>query len=307
MKRGARFITIALTSTVLVGAFLAAAAGSASAAAPKCFGKKATIVGTNKADVLKGTGKADVIVALGGNDKVKALGGDDLICGGSGNDKLYGGSGFDRIQGAEGNDQLFGEAGIDDLWGESGNDTMNGGPGTNWAIFADAPAGVDVDLSAGQATGDGTDRLIAIQGLIGSYHDDTLVGDVGMNQFEGLEGDDTMDGGGGLLDAIVFFNAHGPVTVDLTAGTATGQGTDTITGFVFVHGGSFDDTITGDANPNFIHGGTGNDTISSLDGDDYIFGEEGDDIIDAGNGNDIVDGGPDTDTCTNGEVVTNCP
>jgi Ca2+-binding RTX toxin-like protein len=116
-----------------------------------------------------------------------------------------------------------------------------------------------------------------------------------------------MDGGGGLVDAITFFNAVGPVTVDLTAGTATGQGADTITGFTFVHGGSFDDTIAGDANPNFVHGGTGNDTISGLDGDDYLFGEEGDDVIDAGNGNDTVDGGPDTDTCTNGEVVTNCP
>ena len=100
---------------------------------------------------------------------------------------------------------------------------------------------------------------------------------------------------------------HGPVTVDLTAGTATGKELTRLLDSCSSDGGSFDDTITGDANPNFIHGWTGNDTISSLDGDDYIFGEEGDDIIDAGNGNDTVDGGPDTDTCTNGEVVTNCP
>lgn len=307
MKRGARFITVALTSTVLVGAFLAAAAGSAGAAPPRCFGKKATIVGTNKADVLKGTAKADVIVGLGGNDKIKALNGDDLICGGSGNDKLYGGPGFDLVQGEVGNDQLFGEAGPDNLGGQAGNDAFNGGPGFDFALFGDAPNGVDVDLLAGKATGEGTDKLIGIEGVFGSNFDDTLVGDTAPNQFEGLQGDDAMDGGGGLSDAILFFDATGPVTVDLTAGTATGEGTDTITGFEWVHGGSFDDTITGDANPNYVHGGTGNDTISGLDGDDYLFGEEGDDIIDAGNGNDVVDGGPDTDTCTNGEDVTNCP
>jgi Ca2+-binding RTX toxin-like protein len=310
MKRGARFITIALTSTVVVGAFLAAAAGSASAAAPKCFGKKATIVGTNKADVLKGTAKADVIVALGGNDKVTALSGNDLICGGSGNDKLYGGPGFDLIQGEVGTDQLFGESGADNLWGQEGNDTFNGGPGFNFALFIDAPNGVDVDLAAGEATGEGTDQLIAIQGVVGSDFDDTLVGDTAVNQFEGLEGNDTIDGGGGLLsflDAVTYFNAAGPVTVDLTAGTATGAGTDTLSKIGVVHGGSFDDTVTGDANPNYIHGGDGNDTISSLDEDDWVFGEEGDDTIDAGNGNDLVDGGSGTDTCTNGEDVTSCP
>ena len=150
MKRGARFITIALTSTVLVGAFLAAA-GSASAAAPKCFGKKATIVGTNTADVLKGTAKADVIVARGGNDKVMALAGNDLICGGSGNDKLYGGPGYDRIHGEEGNDQLFSQIGSDDLWGGVGNDTLNGsGPGFVWAYYWDAPNGVTANLSTGK-------------------------------------------------------------------------------------------------------------------------------------------------------------
>jgi len=306
MKRGARFITIALTSTVLVGAFLAAAAGSVSAAAPKCFGEKATIVGTNKADVLNGTAKADVIVGLGGNDKVTAVGGNDLICGGTGNDKLYGGSGFDRIQGEVGNDQLFGEAGMDDLWGQEGNDTFNGGPGFNFALFADSPNGVDVDLSVGEATGEGTDKLSGIQAVFGSDFDDTLVGDTTTNQFEGLEGNDTIDGGGGFGDAVSYFWAGGPVTVDLTAGTATGAGTDTLTGMVMVHGGSFNDTITGDANPNYIHGGEGNDTISGLDGDDLLFGEEGNDTIDGGNGNDIVDGGPGTDSCVSEEDANEC-
>jgi len=306
MKRGARFITIALTSTVLVGAFLAAAAGPASAAAPKCFGKKATIVGTNKADVLKGTAKADVIVALGGNDKVTGLGGADLICGGKGNDKLYGGPGYDQIWGDVGNDQLFSQGGYDNLWGNAGNDTLDGrGEGAGWAIFANAPNGVTADLSTGSATGDGTDKLIGIEALVGSDYDDTLIGDEQMNDFYGRGGDDSIDGGGNF-DFVWYFYATGPVTVDLTAGTATGEGTDTLTGIEDIHGGPFDDTITGNGDSNYIHGGEGNDTITGLDGDDYLYGEEGDDTIDGGNGNDVVDGGPGTDSCVSEEDANEC-
>ena len=276
------------------------------AAVPKCFGKIATIVGTNKDDMLRGTDKIDVIVALGGDDTVKALAGDDLVCGGSGNDRIYGGPGFDALHGGAGKDQLRGQDGGDDLWGQAGNDALNGGSGFDWVSFADAPVGVQADLSTGHATGDGTDTLIRIEGLAGSHHDDLLVGDTGQNKFEGRGGDDAIDGGGGPVDAVTFYFASGPVTVDLTAGTASGEGIDTLTGIESVHGGSFSDTITGDANTNFIEGGAGNDTISSLVGDDYLSGGAGDDTIDAGSGTDVVDGGPGADSCLNGEDVSNC-
>ena len=52
----------------------------------------------------------------------------------------------------------------------------------------------------------------------------------------------------------MYWWASGPVTVDLTAGTATGAGNDTLTGIESVEGGPFNDTITGDANPNHIWG-----------------------------------------------------
>ena len=241
-----------------------------------------------------------------GHDTVKALVGDDLVCGGSGNDRVYGGPGFDVLHGGAGDDQLRGQDGGDDLWGQAGNDALNGGSGFDWASFADAPVGVQADLSMGYATGDGTDTLIRIDGLVGSHHDDLLVGDAGQNKFEGLEGDDAIDGGGGPVDAVTFSFANGPVVVDLTADTASGEGNDSLTGIESVHGGSFNDTITGDANTNFIEGGAGNDTISSLDGDDYLSGGVGDDTIDSGSGTDVVDGGPGIDSCLNGEDVSNC-
>ncbi|MGE5281465.1 MAG: hypothetical protein ACM3N0_03925 [Chloroflexota bacterium] len=64
----------------------------------RCLGRRATIVGTRKADKLIGTPHRDVIAALGGRDEVRGLGGPDLICGGKGVDKLFGGAGRDEVK-----------------------------------------------------------------------------------------------------------------------------------------------------------------------------------------------------------------
>ena len=112
--------------------------GGSKTKVPRCAGKKATIVGTNRADKLKGTRRNDVIVALGGNDKIDGGRGNDLICAGNGNDNVKGGAGKDRLYGqngkdtetgGDGNDKLDGGAGNDKLSGAAGNDTIAGGPG----------------------------------------------------------------------------------------------------------------------------------------------------------------------------------
>ncbi|HEX2096776.1 MAG TPA: hypothetical protein VHF50_05345 [Solirubrobacterales bacterium] len=64
----------------------------------RCLGKRATVVGTRRADELTGTPRRDVIAALDGNDKVRGLSGSDLICGGKGKDQLLGGPGRDTVQ-----------------------------------------------------------------------------------------------------------------------------------------------------------------------------------------------------------------
>lgn len=64
----------------------------------RCLGRKATIVGTDKADEITGTPHRDVIAALGGKDKVRGLAGPDLICGGKGLDSLGGGPGRDEVR-----------------------------------------------------------------------------------------------------------------------------------------------------------------------------------------------------------------
>ncbi len=72
----------------------------------RCFGHRATIVGTRHGERLVGTRHRDVIAALAGNDLVLGRGGNDLICGGRGNDRLLGGGGRDRIGGGPGRNRI---------------------------------------------------------------------------------------------------------------------------------------------------------------------------------------------------------
>jgi Ca2+-binding RTX toxin-like protein len=269
------------------------------AAVPKCLGKKATLVGTARADLIKGTARADVIVGRGGGDTIKGLGGSDWICSGKGKDKVIGGGASDLLLGNEGNDALSGGAGNDLFFGGAGNDTFNGGTGiSDLATYFFAPSGVQADLTAGTATGgEGADTLTAIEDLEGSRFDDTLTGDSGWNFFYPGGGNDTVAGGGDIRERVDFFSSASAVIVDLTAGTATGEGTDTLTGIGQVFGSQHDDTITGDANPNTLLGGAGNDTVSGAAGDDTLNGMDGTDTLDGGDG---------TDTCANGETNTNC-
>jgi uncharacterized delta-60 repeat protein len=125
--------------------------GPGGGVAPRCAGKRATIVGTARAELLRGTRRADVIVALGGNDRIVAAGGNDVVCAGAGNDRVAGDAGNDRLLGEAGRDTLGGGAGADKLDGGALNDRLEGGAGN------DALAGGSgKDLLAG---GGGKDRL----------------------------------------------------------------------------------------------------------------------------------------------------
>jgi Ca2+-binding RTX toxin-like protein len=95
--------TIRLTLGGFAAAATLAAIGvPAAAAAPRCFGEPATMVGTNAGETLDGTGGDDVIVGRGGFDHINGLGGADLICGGSGGDLIEGGDERDRLDGGPG-------------------------------------------------------------------------------------------------------------------------------------------------------------------------------------------------------------
>ena len=96
--------------------------GGSGGGVQRCSGKRATIVGTGKADVLRGTRERDVIVGLGGGDVIRGRAGKDLICGGRGNDELDGGPGRDQLLGGKGKDKLRGGKGRDLCIGNAGRD-----------------------------------------------------------------------------------------------------------------------------------------------------------------------------------------
>lgn len=317
-----------ITIVCAVGASLLLPALPAEAA-PRCFGKAATIVGTNRGERLRGTRGSDVIVARGGHDLVNSGGGRDRICGGTGDDvllsgsakdlvdgqlgsdflaggpsrdKLLGGGGdFDVLRGNQGNDALLGEVGFDILLGEAGHDRLDGGEGVfDRVSFFFSAAPVAVDLNTNTALGEGTDALAGIEDLEGSQHGDTLVGNALDNFIFPLGGDDAVTGGDGF-DLVSFFEAPVPVNANLTTGTATGEGNDTLVGIEDLAGSSHlpGDDLTGDANQNLLFG---------IEGDDRLFGMEGDDFLDGGSESDTLDGGPHVagDQCVNGEVLLEC-
>ena len=252
-------------------------------------------------DRLDGSQGGDVLEGDEGDDRLFGRGGTEVLLGGAGNDRLVGGRGrFDLLRGNEGNDRLAGGAGFDLLIGEAGNDRLNGGDSVFDVVsFVYAPGGVDVNLTAGYATGDGNDRLIGIEDVEATRFNDRIVGGPEQNFMTPLGGDDVIDGSGGL-DQILFRQSSTAVEVDVTAGTATGEGSDTFAGIEGVQGSPMADSLAGDANGNYLFG---------AGGDDEITGGEGDDILDGDLGGDTGDGGEGTDACANfenGSPPPNC-
>ena len=82
--RSARFAAGLALSTIYAFATFGARPTPRRRAAPKCFGKKPTIVGKKKKTTIKGTTGDDVIYTGKGYHEVRAGKGDDLICVGDG-------------------------------------------------------------------------------------------------------------------------------------------------------------------------------------------------------------------------------
>lgn len=286
----------------------------ADAARAKCFGRIATIVGTNGDDELIGTRGSDVIAARGGIDFIDGREGRDLICAGSGEaDFVFAGPGHDRIAGGRGFDVIF---------PGPGNDFVDGGPGEDLVTYEGTSVPVLADLSKGVLFAQGRDRLKNVEGVGGGEADDVLIGDENNNGLLGCGGNDTLVGRGGddfinvgagddvarggegedVLDFLTAFCgpaigddtlATSGVVVDLAAGTAVGGadvGEDIFRGFEITGATLGDDTIRGDDTPfNLLIGFAGNDVIEGRGGDDVISPGPGDDTADGGDGVDAVD------------------
>ena len=232
----------------------------------------------------------------------------------------------DLIPTTPGNDVVVGGNGGDTIQASAGNDTICGDQNADTIDYSAAPGGgpAVVDLLAGTATLPGkTDGVFGTEQVFGTAAGDTLLGTDANGEMRGNGGNDILNGrggqdaitggadDGGIGDQIVFDNAPGNVTANLTdtvSFQSTGNGNKLITGVEGIRGGPFNDQLTGDGAANRIdgaggadtvHAGSGGDTVIGGAGIDSLFGEAGDDLmqaldgaidnVDCGDGNDTLD------------------
>ena len=299
--------------------------------------------GTEADDLIEGGLNPERLEGLGGDDTLLGNGGDDVLDGGPGTDVLDGGAGSDAADysgsdaavtvslaagtGAGGeaegdtltavesligsafDDTLTGDDAANTLTGGAGADSLDGGGGSDTAAYDESGAAVSVSLVDGSGTGGDAegDTLTAVENLVGSDFDDTLLGGAGDNSLTGGLGADSLDGGGGS-DTAVFRD--GLVTVNLAAGTAEGGDAegDSLTGIENIvaqgEAGVVTDAgnvLIGDGGDNRLEStSSANDTLDGAGGNDRLVGGAGDDLQIGGAGNDVLVGGPGDDTIQGG-------
>ena len=184
------------------------------------------VLGSDFNDVLIGGGGDDILRGMDGDDVFLGSEGNDVMSGDGGQDWLPGGDGADGLTGGDGHDSVWGGAGDDLLDGGEGDDTIDGGAGIDTVVYAQAAAGVEIDLSVVEdqlTRGAGVDTLISIENVIGSAFDDRLIGGAGANALTGGAGADSLAGGAGA-DLFVYTTlsdstvAARDVIVDFTRG-----------------------------------------------------------------------------------------
>ena len=220
---------------------------------------------------------------------------------GSGDDFIAGNAVANDLNGREGNDRIWGSGGDDILEGGAGADRLDGDAGLDWAAYRDSDAAVTVNLAedivqGGHAEGD---VLTEIENIIGSAHDDVLVGNDDANQLEGGAGADRLEGGVGS-DWASYAGSNEGVTVDLAQGTSTGghaEG-DVIIDMENVSGSDYSDVLRGDGNANSLSGEGGDDRLWGAGGDDILAGGDGDDWLFGSAGADRLEGGAGHDVLT---------
>jgi Ca2+-binding RTX toxin-like protein len=204
--------------------------------------------------------------------------------------------GSDHIHGPSGRDVIIGLGGDDTIWGLDDSDRLCGNGGNDKPV-----AGPGVDQVDG-----GSGRNV----LKGGAGDDRLCGGPSPDSFWPGAGNDVVDGRGTPGEEWVHYeNASGPVTVDLSTGHATGEGTDILVAILDIAGSRYGDVIKGNEDDNILRLGKGNDHGLGRGGSDTLLGGPGADDLDGGAGSNTNDGGDGTDTCISpnpGAGALNC-
>ncbi|MDM7953850.1 MAG: calcium-binding protein [Cyanobium sp. CZS 25K] len=253
------------------------------------------------------------IDALDGDDQVHGGGFDDVLKGGHGHDWMNGNGGDDHLDGGAGNDVLYGGSGRDWLMAGGGNDYLNGGVGDDVYVIGKGGNQIQlVDLDYGSGNRDVV------------MFSDVAPSDVHLVERRGSQLYLHYGSGDRLWVEHYFASVHyrietfqfadgsqwgdGELRERAVVGGAT-AGNDWLGGFTDmvnridaldgddqVHGGGFDDVLTGGNGNDTLHGGDGDDILDGGAGHDALHGGRGRDRLISGTGSDILNGGAGDDT-----------
>ena len=293
------------------------------------------ITGSDHNDRLTGDHRANELNGGKGNDNLRGMAGVDTLNGGPGADHLDGG------EDARERDNMVPDPADTDP--SDGTDMI--AASIDIASYAGAMAGVTVNLDNGRGTaGDAEgDMLVNIEKVIGSSNDDLFLAGEETDNIDGgaHDGDDPAGGDEEDGDTVSYELSDEAVTVDLRLqatnaaqlmettddqGQVENEGINVDGSFAAgdfladienLTGSDFDDTLTGDDNPNILRGGAGDDMLVGSsevnddsidadqanpllpiddlmyggDGDDTLIGNTGDDLLEGGDGDDYLYGG----------------
>ena len=234
------------------------------------------LIGSNdRIDRFVGNAAANHFIGQGGGDYFNGRAGDDILDGGNDGDILYGEGGNDTIVGGSGQDYLDGGAGIDtaDYSGSSDAVMVDLANGTARGGDADGPVQI-----VGRGTVVRHDIIANIENVVGSFHDDQLIGNDQANELSGGSGADTLTGGQGAdtlrggagRDTADYSTATSGVRLDMSRGTNAG---DTYVSIENLAGSGFADRLKGDNAANVLTGQGGRDTLLGAGGDDTLLGD----------------------------------
>ena len=237
--------------------------------------------------------------------------------------------GFENVTGGMGNDRLTGDGWNNVLIGGPGADVLDGGnavtddgaddrfgteddvstSGTDTASYAGSSAGVTItfserrvnnqDVTTGAGSGGDAegDRLLNIEKVVGTAHDDTFNASKTIADGQTFDGgvnatmDDPMTTRDETVDSDTVSYANFNTAVQVYAANH---------GIQFLNienliGGSGGDLLEGNARPNRLEGGAGADTLRGFDDADTLIGGAGNDTLSGGNGFDLFNGGAGAD------------
>lgn len=272
------------------------------------------MIASSPSSNLGGTALGDILIGGTGTNLISSEGGADYAMGGDGFDILIGGEGNDTLSAGNGNDSILGGSGFDILNGGVGNDYMEGGSGDDFymvdnqrdLVIENVNGGYDTIVSSISYSLPSTSvpnssartwnvevlRLIGTGNIggIGSPVNDEIIGNEGDNTLDGRGGIDILRGGEGndtyvadnTQDRVIELANQGDAdrvnsTVDYTLPVNVEmlllEGNQDINGT----GNNLENILFGNNGINFLNGGDGNDIIYGSPGDDALIGGRGDD------------------------------